>query len=105
MLHVCSRAVFLSSTGPGWAAQSSQISGPVLGACLDSAQTKMFKAAQEHRGEEGNSTEELRKSCSFVKSSITEEKKVFLEVYQNEPLRFLPYPLNNTSETSLQYTL
>lgn len=57
------------------------VSGPVLGACLDSAQTKIFKAAQKQRGEKGNSIEELQKPCSFVKVQLRKKKKVFLEVY------------------------
>ena len=49
---------------------------PVLGAGLDSAQTKMFKAAQKQRCEEGNSREELQKPCSFVKYAIIEKKSL-----------------------------
>lgn len=86
---------------------------PVLGAGLDSAQTKMFKAAQKQRCEEGNSREELQKPCSFVKYAIIEKKKKssWKSTYKNASpfplcrLRVLLYSSNNTSETSLKHSL
>lgn len=93
VLHVCSRAALgapLARVG----CTELTVSGPVLGACLDSAQTKIFKAAQKQRGEKGNSIEELQKPCSFVKVQLRKKKKFsWKSIYQNEPLRFLPYPL------------
>lgn len=67
--------------------------GPGLGAWLDSAQSKLFKAAQKQRREVGSSIEELQKPHSFVKSTIKKQKSY----WKSHMSEWQPFPSLSTT--------